>query len=121
MCGASNSEGTMAERSEARQKIKGYGEIVGGIVLVGVGVETNPAFLTAPVNEALRIADSIGTGNLPDIATVIAHLPFDVWNSLVQAGAGGIAAGIVIGFGLWLVGQGAITNHDANRAAGKRY
>jgi len=111
----------MAERSEARQKIRGYSEIVGGIVVVGVGVKANSAFLTAPVDEATRIANSLGTGNLPDIATVIAHLPFDVWNSLVQAGAGGIAAGIAIGFGLWLVGKGAITNHEANKTVGKKY
>ncbi len=111
----------MAERSEARQKLRGYSEIVGGIVVVGVGVKANPAFLTAPVDEAIRIANSLGTGNLPDIATVIAHVPFDVWNSLVQAGPGGIAAGIAIGFGLWLVGKGAITNHEANKTAGRKY
>jgi hypothetical protein len=111
----------MADRSEARQKAKGYSEIVGGVVVVGIGVKADPTFLTAPVDEAIKIADSIGTGNLPDIATVIAHIPFDVWNSLVHAGAVGIAAGIAIGFGLWLIGKGAITNHDANKATGKKY
>ena len=110
----------MADRSEVRQKIKGYSEIIGGIVVEGVGVSANPAFLSAPVDEAIKIADSVGTGNVPDLATVIAHVPFDVWNALVHAGPTGIAAGIAIGFGLWLVGKGAITNHDANKAAGRR-
>ena len=105
----------MAVRSEAREKYKGYGEIVGGVVVVGVGVKANPTFLTAPIDEAIKVADSIGTGNLPDIATAIIHLPLDVWNALVQAGATGIAAGIVMGFGLWLVGKGAITNHERVR------
>ena len=110
----------MADKSEARQKIKGYSGIVGGIVIEGVGVSSNPAFLSAPVNEAIKVASSIGTGNLPDLATVIAHVPFDVWNALVHAGPAGIAAGIAIGFGLWLVGKGAITNHEANKSAAKR-
>lgn len=110
----------MADRSEVRQKIRGYSGIVGGIVIEGVGVSANPAFLSAPVNEALKIADSVGSGNLPDLATVIAHVPFDVWNALVHAGAVGIAAGIAIGFGLWLVGKGAIINHEANKSSGRR-
>ena len=105
----------MAGISEAREKYKGYGEIVGGVVAVGVGVKADPTFLTAPVDEALKLANSIGTGNLPDIATAIVHIPLDVWTTLVQAGAAGIAAGIVMGFGLWLVGKGAITNHERVR------
>ena len=105
----------MADRSEARERYKGYAEIAGGVVVVGVGVKANPTFLTAPIDEAIKVANSIGTGNLPDILTAIIHLPLDVWSSLVQAGAAGIAAGIVMGFGLWLVGKGAITNHDRVR------
>jgi hypothetical protein len=111
----------MADRAEVRQKVKAYGEIVGGIVVLGVGVRANPTFLTAPVDEAIKIAGSVGTGNLLDIATAIAHVPFDVWNTLVNAGPGGIAAGIAMGFGLWLVGKGSITNREVNKATGKRY
>jgi hypothetical protein len=114
-------EGIMADRSERREKIKGYAAIIGGIVIEGIGVKANPAYLTAPVDVATKTATSLGTGSVPDIATVIAHVPFDVWNALVNAGPGGIAAGIAMGFGLWLVGKGAIINHEANSAASNKF
>ena len=102
----------MAGSSEFGQRIKAYSQIGGGLVVEGVGVQANSTYLTAIPNEAIKVADSIGGGNLPDIATVIAHVPFDLWNTLVHAGPVGIAAGIAIGFGLWLVGKGAINHHE---------
>ena len=101
-----------------RSEFGGYAEATGGVLVEGLGVKVNGTLLAQPIDEAVKVGQAIGSGNLNEIGTTVVHVPLDMWNALVHAGPSGILAGLAIAGGLWLFGKGSIAVHDARRAAG---
>lgn len=102
-------------RGELGQTVLGLGEQAGGVVSGSLGIAVSPRVLEAPGTEILRILSSVGSGNVPEMISTTASVPFDLIQILVKAGAPGLAAIVLASFGVFMIGKGAVDRHVARR------